>query len=309
MQSPPLARWMHYPITTCFAALAVVGSLRYWGGADINRFMTGNDQWWLEPWRLVTPIFFHVNALHLIFNLCWLWVFGTKVEEEFGHGRTLALYLLLAVGSNTADEALSHGGIGLSGVNYGLFGLLWVLTSRDSRFRGVVDRQTIQWMVGWFFLCILLTITEVWKVANVAHGAGCILGAMLGWTIAARKIGPRLLRAAVLAITVILCVAGGTVARPFVNFTSEIGHDVAVRGYLALERGDNQRAVDLYERAVAIDARQSGWWHNLGVAYYRLNRTADARNAFAHEDALKSEMERQEAGSQEPTSGDKDKRQ
>jgi membrane associated rhomboid family serine protease len=309
MQSPSPARWMQYPITTCFIALAIVGTLRYWGGADIRRFEIGSDAWLLEPWRLVTPVFFHVDVIHLIFNLYWLWLFGTKVEEEFGHGRTLGIYVLLAAGSNTADLALSHGGIGLSGVNYGLFGMLWVLTSRDFRFRDVVDRQTIQLMVGWFFLCILLTIAGVWKVANVAHGAGCILGAMLGWTIAARNIGPRLLRGATLGVAMVLCIAGGTVARPFVNFTSEIGHDVAVRGYLALERGDNQRAADLYKRAVAIDPRQSDWWHNLGVAYNCLNRAADARDAFAHEDALKSEMERQETGSQEPTSDDKDKKQ
>ena len=229
--------------------------------------MIGSDRWWLEPWRLVTPVFFHVNALHLIFNLCWLWVFGTKVEDEFGHARTLGIYVLLAAGSNTAEQALFYGGVGLSGVVYGLFGLLWVLSSRDSRFRDSVDRGTIQLMVGWFFLCIVLTITDVMKVGNVGDGAGCVLGALLGWTIGLRGLRNRVLCGVLLAVAMLLCVTGGTVARPYVNFTKQVGPDLAYRGYLALEKGDDQRAAALYEKAVKIDPQQSGWWNNLGIAY------------------------------------------
>ena len=81
---------------------------------------------------------------------------------------------------NTAEQALFYGGVGLSGVVYGLFGLLWVLSRRDSRFRDAMDRQTVQLMVAWFFLCIVLTITGAWKVANVAHGAGCVASGACG---------------------------------------------------------------------------------------------------------------------------------
>jgi membrane associated rhomboid family serine protease len=286
-QPPPLAQCFRYPITTCLAALAIMGTLRWRSGADISRFMIGSDQWWLEPWRLVTPVLFHGNVFHLIFNLYVLWLFGTKVEDEFGHGRTLGIYVLLAVGSNTAEQALFFGGVGLSGVVYGLFGLLWVLSRRDPRFRGAMDRQTVQFLVGWFFLCIVLTITDVMKVANVAHGAGCVLGAMLGWTISARNFGPRLGRGAVLAATLLLCIMGGTVARPYVNLAEAVGPDLAYSGYLALEKGDNQRAVALYEKAVAIDTRHHDWWWNLAIAYRRLGRFAEANDAYSRAAALK----------------------
>ncbi len=251
--------------------------------------MFNAEDWWREPWRLVTPALFHGDIIHLLFNLCWLWVFGTLVEAEFGHAPTLGIFLLLAAGSEAAEYAVFGEGIGLSGVNYGLFGLLWVLSRRDRRFRDAVDRQTVQLMVGWFFLCIVLTMANVWSIANVAHGAGFILGALLGWTIAARGLVRRLRGAAIVAAVFLLFLAGGTVARPYVNLTRDVGHDFAYLGYKALDNGHNQRAVTLYEKAVAIDPNQYGWWYNLGIAYQRVGRAAEARDAYNRAAALKPE--------------------
>ena len=166
------------PITVGVAVLAIAATLCWRSGMDIEQFTLGCDEWWREPWRFLTPALFHGNLLHLLFNLYWLWLFGTQIEDEFGHGLTLGIYALLAAGSTAAERALFHGGVGLSGVNYGLFGLLLVLSRTDPRFRDAIDRQTVQLLVGWFFLCIVLTVMNVWGVANVAHGAGFILGAL-----------------------------------------------------------------------------------------------------------------------------------
>jgi membrane associated rhomboid family serine protease len=291
MYRPPSpAECPRYPITAGVAALAIVATLQSSFGKDINPvFLSNAGDCLYEPWRLLTSTLFHLGPLHLIFNLYWLWTFGTLVEDVFGHGATLAIYALFAAGSEAAELAVFHGGVGLSGVGYGLFGMLWVLSRRDSRFRDAVDRQTVQLMVGWFFLCIVLTKTNVLPVANVAHGVGCVLGALLGWTLSARNRLPQLQRSAVMAAAFLLCIAGGTVARPYVNFTKDIGRDFAYRGYLALEKGDNQRAAVLYEQAVAIDPHVFGWWNNLAIAYWHLGRTAEARDAFSRAAALKPE--------------------
>ena len=74
----------------------------------------------------------------------------------------------------------------------------------------------------------------------------------------------------------------------------KIGPDLAYRGYLALEKGDNQQAVFLYKKAVAIDSRQYGWWWNLGIAYQRLNRMAEANDAYSHAAALKPDRTKRE---------------
>ncbi len=288
MRRPPSLNYvLGYPITVGVAVLAIAATLRWWSGMDIEQFMLGCDEWWREPWRFLTPALFHGDLLHLLFNLYWLWLFGTQIEDEFGHGLTLGIYALLAAGSTAAERALFHGGVGLSGVNYGLFGLLLVLSRTDPRFRDAIDRQTVQLLVGWFFLCIVLTVMDVWGVANVAHGAGFILGALLGWTIAARDFLRRVRNAVVLGAAVLLCVAGGTVARPYVNLTNDIGQELAYSGYVALENGDTDRAIALYQRAVAIDPNMHNWWHNLAIAYYRLGQMDRAKEAFRRAAKLK----------------------
>jgi len=283
---PPLSTCLGYPITAGVAALAIAATLRWWSGANIDRFMIGLDDWWREPWRLLTPALFHVDVIHLLFNLYWLWVFGTQIEQEFGPGKTLGIYVLLALGSNTAEHAIFYGGVGLSGVVYGLFGLLWVLARKDPRFHDAVDRQTTQLLVGWFFLCIALTAANAWRVANVAHGTGCLLGAILGWTIAARPFGLQVRNAAILAAMLLLFVAGGTIARPYVSLSANLDQELAYLGYKALESNNPQRAVTFYEKAVRINPNVHDWWFNLAVAYQRLGRPDDALDAFKRAAAL-----------------------
>ena len=81
--------------------------------------------------RSVLPL-----ALDLAFNIYWLWVFGTLVEQVYGHLKTAAFIVLFALGSGSLEFALARGGVGLSGVGYGLFGLLWGLLSHDVVFPG-----------------------------------------------------------------------------------------------------------------------------------------------------------------------------
>jgi membrane associated rhomboid family serine protease len=286
---PPLSTCLAYPITTSLAAFAIMATLQYWAGANISKFEIGLDDWWREPWRFLTPVLFHVNSIHLIFNLYWLWVFGSQIEPVFGSGKTLGIYMLLAAGPIAAEVAIFQGGIGLSGVGYGLFGLLWVLSRTDRRFQDSVDRQTVRLMVGWFFLCIFLTVTNVMPVANIAHGVGCILGILLGWTIAERNRILHLRNAAVLAAVFLLCIAGGTIARPYVNLSSRYGNELAYYGYVALKNGNTRRAISLYEKAVIVNSNDADWWHKLGCAYLEAGRENDAKHAFQKEQSLQSE--------------------
>jgi len=40
-------------------------------------------------------IFPHLDILHLVFNVWWLWIFGTKVESALGHAKTALLVLFV----------------------------------------------------------------------------------------------------------------------------------------------------------------------------------------------------------------------
>ena len=157
------------PVTLSLGAAATAVTLWRWSGGDVTALAMDYRAWSTEPWRLVTSALPHLGPIHLLFNLYWLWVFGTKIEQVLGSLNTAALMLLCAIASAAAEYAFARGGVGLSGIGYGLFGFCWVVRARDERFAAVIDPHIVQLFVGWFFLCIALTIVGVFRVANVAQ--------------------------------------------------------------------------------------------------------------------------------------------
>ncbi len=195
------------------------------------------------------------------------------------------MVLLFAAGSAAAELAIFDGGVGLSGIVYGMFALLWSLSWKDARFEDALDRQTIILFVGWFFLCIGTTITGVMPVANVAHGMGAVLGVSLGWVLTTRGKG-RALSCGFLGAQCVLLALGVTVARPYINRSPLLGPDLAYLGYRALLDNDNQKAIRLLQQAVALDSQEAGWWYNLGIAHDRLGQKQDALRAWRRAIAL-----------------------
>src|SRR6516162_2938290 len=128
-----------YPVTGGVCLLAIPASLAHWGHWSIDLLVTDYHVWSGQLWRPLTSTLPHVNFIHLIFNLYWIWRFGTWIERVYGHWRTAALYAYLAFGSSLAEYDFGVGGIGLSGVGYGLFGYLWIVEQSDQRFWGIVD--------------------------------------------------------------------------------------------------------------------------------------------------------------------------
>jgi membrane associated rhomboid family serine protease len=288
MQQPPSpVAFLRYPITACVTVLAILGTVQFVSSPlDLDPLMSNTGDCLREPWRLLVPALFHDGVIHLLFNLYWLWFFGTKVEDEFGHIATLAIFVFLAVGSLAAELALFHGGHGLSGIGYGLFGMLWVLGRVDPRFRDTVDHSVVELMLGWLLVCIVLTMADVWHVGNVGHCAGCLLGALLGWTIGVRGLSRRLLGGTVTATVFVLFLVGGTVGRRYVNLPNDTGDVFAVKAIKALNDGDPQKAADLYEKAIELNSNEPIWWRNLAVAYRRAGREKDANDADRRADDL-----------------------
>ena len=268
-----------FPVTGGTCLLAVIASLAWWSGGNIALLTVNYQVWTGQFWRPLTTTFPHVNLMHLAFNLYWTWRFGSRIEQVYGPLRTAGLYALLAVGSSLAEYDFGGQGVGLSGVGYGLFGFLWVLSRRDQRFAGTVDNQIVVLFIGWFFLCIVLTAKNVMPVGNVAHAAGSLLGLLAGWAVAGRYGRNPWLCGAVGATVLALLVAAGSVARPYVNFTEFAGDEYAQMGYAALTEGRYEDAVRCLR--LALQRRGgSSTWYNLGIAYQKLDRWKEAAAAY-----------------------------
>jgi len=132
-----------------------------------------------EWWRLLTPMFVHFSVPHIVFNMIWLFQLGSMIESAQGSGRLLFLVVVFALASNLAQYALKGPFFGgMSGVNYGLIGYVWI-RGRCDRGSGLhLDRESVVFSVAWFFLCFT---GWVGPVANYAHGAGLIVGMAWGW--------------------------------------------------------------------------------------------------------------------------------
>lgn len=269
-----------FPVIVSVELAAIIVTVWWWSGGNVELVTMNARAWHGEVWRPFSSALPHVDVIHLVFNLYWLAVFGSRVETAFGSLTTAFWLLVFAGGSSVAEYDLADGGVGLSGVGYGLFAFVWVLSKRDFRFHDAMRPQIVQLFVGWFFLCIALTLTDVWHVANVAHGAGAVFGALAGLVMSPSEGYRRPAAATALLAVVIAVFAAGAFARPYVNFTGAAGWELAQQGYDALQRDDDQRAVELLERAVRSRHDQGGWWHNLGIAYDRVDRPRDAAAAF-----------------------------
>lgn len=137
-----------------------------------------------ESWRLVTPIFLHFGALHLVFNLLWLRQLGGMVEWIRGRLHAGVLVMALAVVSNVAQYLAVGGGFGgMSGVVYGLFGYVWIKSRREPWSGFVIEPQTVWLMLAWFVLCFTGWLGPV---ANIAHGGGLLAGVLAGLVPSAR---------------------------------------------------------------------------------------------------------------------------
>jgi membrane associated rhomboid family serine protease len=171
------------PVTGAVILLAIAVSLAWWAKLDVSFFVDSAGIQRGQVWHLFSDIFPHVNIIHLFFNLSWIWAFGIVVERSFGHLKTALLIILFAVVSSGAQFAVSGQGVGLSGVGYAYFGMLWMLSRKDPRYARVMQKQTVNLFIGWFVLCVVLSLAHVWNVGNIAHGAGAVVGILVGLAI------------------------------------------------------------------------------------------------------------------------------
>lgn len=275
---PPFSALARRPITTGLGLAALVTTLLWESGYAIDALTMTPAALGLEPWRLLTSTLPHIGPVHLIFNVYWLLILGGAVEERCGARVTGGLIVLTAVASAALEHALFSGGVGLSGVGYGLFGFCWVAARRHVAFEDVMDAATARTFVVWFVFCCAMTWMGRWEVANAAHAGGWALGMLAGlaWSIPARR---RLALGATAAATV-LCVALATPpVRALVNVRG-LGRDLADEAYALLD-ADPGRALALYDDALARDGEVANWVYNRGVALHRLGRVDEADVASA----------------------------
>jgi membrane associated rhomboid family serine protease len=147
---------------------------------------------------LLTSMFMHGGLMHLLGNMLFLWIFGDNVEDDLGHVRYTAFYLVTGIAASLAHVVTTFAlgdnplipSLGASGAISGVMGGYLVLHPRR-RVRVIILRMLTDipayGAVGLWFLFQLISAFGVISmgpqagggVAFMAHIGGFIAGLVL----------------------------------------------------------------------------------------------------------------------------------
>lgn len=142
-----------------------------------DAFILDKAQMWSEPWRIITSIFAHADAYHLLSNLFALCLFGLVLEGRIGPKRVLTLFLVSGILVNIFTMYLRS--LGASGAIYSLIGCLAVLRPMMVIW---VDMIPMPMIVAGIVYLVQDSIRSFIpsNIANLAHITGLFIGAAAG---------------------------------------------------------------------------------------------------------------------------------
>lgn len=175
-------------------------------GAKLNFLIQTQHQWW----RFVTPMFIHVNLLHLIVNMYSLWIVGPYVEKLYGSTKFVVFWVLTGIAGVVASyltvrpamnvgpltgfifKSIDTPSAGASGALFGLVGVLFVFGIKFRKelpegFKRAFGTGLLPMIVLNLFIGYVLR----GFIDNAAHLGGLLSGAMLALVVDYRRPGER----------------------------------------------------------------------------------------------------------------------
>ncbi|HSE17149.1 MAG TPA: rhomboid family intramembrane serine protease [Pyrinomonadaceae bacterium] len=176
-------------------------------GAKLNYLINPpNNQWW----RFITPMFVHIDFLHLLMNMFSLLILGPFVEKLYGSAKFVVFWVVTGiagvVGSYLAlRPSLAHGVLGTfifrdadgpaagaSGALFGLIGILFVFGIKYRRelpegFKRVFGTG----LLPIIFINLFIGFLGRSFIGNAAHLAGLLAGALVALFVDYRRPGAR----------------------------------------------------------------------------------------------------------------------
>jgi membrane associated rhomboid family serine protease len=156
-----------------------------------------------EVSTIFTAMFMHGGWLHLFGNMLYLWIFGDNVEDEFGHLKFLAFYLLCGIAATFAQFHFSMQSsvpnVGASGAIAGVLGA-YIVMFPAARVNVLVARQVVAlpavavlgfWIVLQLFSGVgsIAQTADTGGVAYMAHIGGFAAGLLMSFLFRGRR-GP-----------------------------------------------------------------------------------------------------------------------
>lgn len=137
------------------------------------------------PWQLLTFQFMHGNFSHILFNMLYMWMFGTELENLWGSRKFLIYYLTCGIGAGLTQLFLApifEGSVGPTvGASGGIYGLLLAFAVNFPR-RPIYLYFFIpipaMYLIGFMILLELFSVGDLSLTAHLAHIGGAFVGLM-----------------------------------------------------------------------------------------------------------------------------------
>lgn len=174
-------------------------------GAKLNSLIASPNRQW---WRLITPMFLHVNLLHLMVNMYSLWILGPYVEKLYGSAKFVVFWVVtgfvgVLASYLTVRPDLATSGIGRflfklndvpsAGASGALFGLIGVLFVFGIKFRHELPEGFKRAFGTGLLPTILINLFIGYLgrgfIDNAAHLGGLVSGAALALVVQYRRPG------------------------------------------------------------------------------------------------------------------------
>ena len=175
-------------------------------GAKVNYYVQTKHEWW----RFVTPMFLHVNLLHLMVNMYSLWIVGPYVEKLYGSAKFVVFWVVTGVAGVVASYLTVRPGMAVgpiarfifkttdspsAGASGALFGLVGVLFVFGIKFRNELPegfrRAFGTGLLPMIMLNLFIGYMGRGFIDNAAHLGGLASGALLALIVDYRRPGER----------------------------------------------------------------------------------------------------------------------
>ena len=176
-------------------------------GAQLNYLINAPNRQW---WRFITPMFVHINLVHIGMNMFSLLILGPFVEKLYGSAKFIVFWVVTGIAGSVATylalrPSLAHGILGsfifkaedlpAAGASGALFGLVGVLFVFGIKYRHELPegfkRVFGTGLLPIIFINLFIGFVGRSFIGNAAHLGGLFTGAALALLVDYRRPGIR----------------------------------------------------------------------------------------------------------------------
>jgi len=272
-------------------------------GAKLNFLINSQHQWW----RLITPMFVHVNLLHLLVNMYSLWILGPYVEKLYGSAKFIVFWVLTGVGASIAsyltvtDTIPPLGPLGRflfrpdlpsAGASGSLFGLVGILFAFGIKYRRELP-EGFKRAFGTGLLPMILLNLFIGYIGsgifdNAAHLGGLISGSILGFLVGYRRPGEKPNVAIFWRILQVLAI--GVVAFSFAKVAQNFPREITVSSAPRTAQNQNATAANFVTFARVMNEAQDAFAEAVQGNTERVEAAIDGLNSAPHLDPQADEL-------------------